>query len=136
VTEPSDPSATPSDVARLLLKAVNALPEDERAAVLEYFFERGIGMEQPALLGQFLRGAQPRAAPGPGAWPEPAALATLFGARKPVGPDRIMIPVRLSEAQHRRLKEWCADHDFPMSVVVRGLIDRFLDGWEKRAPEA
>ncbi len=44
-----------------------------------------------------------------------------------------MIPVRLSEAQHQRLKQWCAEHGFPMAVVVRGLIDRFLDSWEKRA---
>jgi hypothetical protein len=45
-----------------------------------------------------------------------------------------MVPVRLAEAQHRRLKKWCEEHDFSMAVVMRGLVERFLDEQEKRAP--
>jgi hypothetical protein len=135
VTEHSEPGKTPSKITGLLFKAVKGLPEDEQRAVFEYFFERGIAIQQAPFFGPFVReGAKRGVAPvDPGAWPEPSALAALFGAQKRVGPERIMIPVRLSEAQHRRLKQWCAEHDFPMSVVVRGLIDRFLDSWEKRA---
>jgi hypothetical protein len=128
VTEPADPSQTPSDIAALLFKAVKGLEEDEQRAVFAYFFERGIALEQPLRAA-----AQPRETVESISWPDPSVLATLFGAQKAVGPDRIMIPVRLSEAQHGRLKQWCADHNFPMSVVVRGLIDRFLDSWDKRA---
>jgi hypothetical protein len=134
LTEPSEPSTTPRDITRLLSKAVKGLPEEEQRAVFEYFFESAIATHQPPFFGAFIReAAQLRGTVEPGAWPEPSALAALFSARKPMGPERIMIPVRLSEAQHRRLKQWCADHNFPMSVVVRGLIDRFLDSWEKRA---
>lgn len=134
MTEPSEPSKRPSSITRLLFKAVKGLPEEEQRAVFEYFFERGIGIPQPPFFGQLIHeGAEHRGTVERRAWHEPSALATLFTAQKPMGPEQIMIPVRLSEAQHRRLKQWCAEHNFPMAVVVRGLIDRFLDSWEKRA---
>jgi hypothetical protein len=44
-----------------------------------------------------------------------------------------MVPVRFPEAQHQRLKDWCATHGFSMAVVVRGLVERFLDDQERRA---
>ena len=122
--ESSEPSRT-LNVMRLLYKAVIGLPEDEQAAVVEYFLELGIAPLRP---------------PGPapahpfsrenllasGTWP-----AGLFTAQRGAGPNQQLIPVRLSEDAHRRLKQWCADHDFHMSVVVRGLIERFLDGWQE-----
>jgi len=134
LTEPSEPSKTAGDIMSLLFKAVKGLPEQEQRTVFEYFFEKGIGIAQAPLFGPFIReGAELRGTVERGAWPESSVLAALFSAQKPMGPERIMIPVRLSEAQHRRLKQWCAEHNFPMAVVVRGLIDRFLDSWEKRA---
>ena len=132
LTEPSPPSKRPSEVTRLLFKAVKGLPEEEQRAVFEYFFERGIGIPQPPLFGEFLaRGTELHGLAGPGAWRE-QPLSTLFTAQKPTSAQQ-MIPVRLSEDQHRRLKQWCAEHNFHMSVVVRGLIERFLDSWEERA---
>lgn len=134
MTDPSEPGKPASDVTQLLVKAVKGLPEEEQRAVFEYFFERGIGIAQPLFFGQFFHeGAKLRATAERAALHDPSTLATLFTAQKPMGPEQIMIPVRLSEAQHRRLKQWCAEHNFPMAVVVRGLIDRFLDSWEKRA---
>ncbi len=134
MTESSEPSKRPSEVTRLLFKAVQGLPEDEQRAVFEYFLERGVGVPPPPLFERFLQeGADPRPTVGRGAWPYASALATAFAAHKRMGPDQVMIPVRLSEAQHRRLKQWCEQHNFPMAVVVRGLIERFLDSWEKRA---
>jgi hypothetical protein len=44
-----------------------------------------------------------------------------------------MVPVRFPEAQHQRLKDWCASNGFSMVVVVRGLVERFLDDQERRA---
>ncbi|MEA2243457.1 MAG: hypothetical protein QOD24_3013, partial [Solirubrobacteraceae bacterium] len=41
MTEPADPSQTPSDITALLFKAVKGLEEDEQRAVFAYFFERG-----------------------------------------------------------------------------------------------
>lgn len=109
-----------SHITRLVLKAVKALPEDEQRAVFEHFFEQGIAVSQhpPPSFGQFVHHAQP-----------------MFGAQKSMGSDQITIPVRLSEAQHQRLKQWGAKHNFPMAVVVRGLIERFLDDWEERTEQ-
>ncbi len=42
------------------------------------------------------------------------------------GPLRTM-PVRFPEQQYERLKASCEEHKFPMAVVVRGLVERFLD---------
>ena len=44
----------------------------------------------------------------------------------PKGPLQT-IPVRLPEAQYKRLKRWSDANGFPMAVIVRGLLERFLD---------
>jgi transcriptional regulator with XRE-family HTH domain len=49
----------------------------------------------------------------------------------PQGSLRTM-PVRFPEQQYQRLKDWCEKHGFPMAVVVRGLVERFLDEQERR----
>lgn len=134
MAEPLETSKRSDHIMSLLFKAVKGLPDEEQRAVYEYFFEKGIASAQFPFFGPFIHeGAKLHGAAQRAAWHEPSALATLFTAQKPMGPEQIMIPVRLSEAQHGRLKEWCAEHNFPMAVVVRGLIDRFLDSWEKRA---
>jgi hypothetical protein len=38
-----------------------------------------------------------------------------------------MLPVRLTPVSHERLRRWWTDHGFAMAVVVRGLIERFLE---------
>ncbi len=48
------------------------------------------------------------------------------------GPLRT-IPVRFPEQQYRRLKDWCERNNFPMAVVVRGVVERFLDEQQRRA---
>ena len=44
-----------------------------------------------------------------------------------------VVPVRFPEAQHQRLRDWCTTHGFSMAVVVRGLVERFLDDQERSA---
>lgn len=56
-------------------------------------------------------------------WPGPVPW---IAGHSPKGPLRT-IPVRLPEPLHERLKAWSEEHNFPMAVVVRGLIERFLD---------
>ena len=133
MTEPSQSGGTPSDISGLLFKAVKTLPEDEQQAIFSYFFERGIGVPQPPFFEQLLH---------EGARQGVSGMESAAGRRmsvlnaltvKSAGPNHQLIPVRVSEDSHRRLKEWCAEHDFPMAVVVRGLIDRFLDSWQARA---
>lgn len=53
-------------------------------------------------------------------------------AVQPQGPLRTM-PVRFPEPQYQRLKKWSEAHNFPMAVVVRGLVERFLDEQERLA---
>jgi len=53
------------------------------------------------------------------ALPSPPPAATS-------GPLRTM-PVRFPEQLYERLKAWCEEHKFPMAVVVRGVVERFLD---------
>jgi hypothetical protein len=47
------------------------------------------------------------------------------------GPLRT-IPVRLPEQQYQRLKNWAEQNTFPMAVIVRGVIERFLDEQQQR----
>ncbi len=128
MTEPS----RPSEISRLLFKAAKGLPEEEQAAVFEYFFERGIGFPQPPHFDPFIRERMRVHGAVEQATSHEALGAAMVRARKSAGPNHQLIPVRLSEDAHRRLKQWCAEHDFPMSVVVRGLVERFLDSWEER----
>lgn len=60
----------------------------------------------------------------------PVVPAGYLGA-PPQGPLRTM-PVRFPEAQYHRLKDWSEAHGFPMAVVVRGVVERFLDEQERR----
>jgi predicted DNA-binding protein len=43
------------------------------------------------------------------------------------------VPTRLSVEQYERLKQWCQANDFTMAVVLRGLIERFLDEQARRS---
>lgn len=59
--------------------------------------------------------------------------STVGGLGGPAqGPLRTM-PVRFPEQQYQRLKDWCETHKFPMAVVVRGVVERFLDEQQRRA---
>ena len=128
MTEPTEPRRNPSDITRLLYKAVRELPEEEQAAVFEYFFELGIGGSSgPGRSSRHSSRCARQRAQQPANW----ARAPSSPRRRGAGPNQQVIPVRLSEESHRRLKQWCADHDFHMSVVVAGLIERFLDGWQE-----
>lgn len=109
-------------VSRLLFKAIRQLPEDEQRVVLEAFI--GAAVEQRSAKAEAVVSALDPSAirAGVAGW-APAGLA---------GPNQQVVPVRLSEDAHRRLKAWCAENGFAMSVVIRGLVDRFLDSWEQR----
>ena len=62
----------------------------------------------------------------------PRAPAPYVGY-SPRGPLRTM-PVRLPEGHYLRLKDWSEEHNFPMAVVVRGLVERFLDSQQPGLP--
>lgn len=66
-----------------------------------------------------------------GAPPPPSLPGVTVGGS--LGGEQQMVPVRFPEPQYRRLKGWCAQHGFSMAVVVRGLVERFLDDQDRRA---
>jgi hypothetical protein len=112
-------------IPRLLLKALESLEPEERTAVLE------------SLLGLALAPTDTAAFPPVLARTASAqqAFTARMGGASPMAGQR-MFPVRLPERDHGRLKAWCDSHNFSMAVVVRGLIERFLDQQEERLPDS
>ena len=60
-----------------------------------------------------------------------ATLLTRAASRERMSEPLRTLPVRFPDRQYDRLKAWCEANNFPMAVVVRGLVERFLD---ERAP--
>jgi ParG len=115
----------------LLHKALQTLDVDERDELL-----------RSLLLGRLTAGMSSSAGVvGPVAAPRAAVdrerLASLFGweIEAPVssGAQLKVLPVRLPEADHERLRQFCQASGFSMAVVIRTLVERFLD---QHAPAA
>lgn len=108
-------------VSELLLKAVRLLEPDEQDEVL-----RG-------LLGASLaRGSAPVGLPRTMSDADRAArVVDLFGA-DPGGATATegglkVLPVRLPAGDYDRLRDWSRRQRFSMAVVIRALLERFLD---------
>lgn len=102
--------------AKLLTKGIRMLPQREQDQVLAALLREAAS--EPG-----------RAAPPQGdvvvSYPMSVPLPEpLAGAPGP----STMLPVRLPPELHARLREWCAEQGFSMAGVVRGLVERFLDG--------
>jgi hypothetical protein len=114
------PSSTPhGDVVALVLKALDSLTADERRRVLSALVEAAI-------------------VPAPTAWARATMPATLspegwFTPGLRSSAPTSVLPVRLPADQLERLRSWCSDHGFSMAVVIRGLVDRFLDDQAQRS---
>ena len=66
-----------------------------------------------------------------------AALARAGGTPGAVSAgDLRVVPVRFPAEQYNTLKHWCTQHNFPMAVVVRGLVERFLEDQGAQPPPA
>lgn len=110
------PDPQSDTVADLILKALDSLTAGERRQVLSALIRSGLS---PA----------PASSP---AWPTmpPMSAAEGFsglGARVSAGGPPAVLPVRLPQDQLEQLRTWCADHGFSMAVVIRGLVERFLE---------
>lgn len=113
-----------SDIAetsarRLLLKAIKSLPDDEQEGVLDYVLGRALDPGS----GSVVRHYDPASA---------IASGTLKIGATPGGELRT-IPVRFPKPLYGRLRAWCAANNFPMAVVIRGLVERFLDDQDRRS---
>ena len=100
--------------AGLLLKALDGLSPEERKTVL-----------RALLTGSFGALGRRHSSPSPDEYfvlPE-----RPLGQFEKMSSVSSMLPVRLTPESHERLRRWSADHGFAMAVVVRGLIERFLE---------
>jgi len=43
-------------------------------------------------------------------------------------PELRVLPVRLPVADYERLRRWSKEHDFSMAVIIRTLVERFMEG--------
>ena len=130
-----------SELMRLLLKAVRSLPRDEQDTVLTELLDAKVvgGRPEPP------SGQAPRGDPG---WAgltsmemqrvslgwEPGEPLSAFSPQVRAGGPWQTVPTRLSVEQYERLKQWCQANNFTMAVVLRGLVERFLDD-QARRPE-
>jgi hypothetical protein len=103
----------------LLLKAFDSLTAEERRRVLFALIEAAIG---PDVAMTSARDAMPPAL-SPEGWFNPSLRSSA---------PTSVLPVRLPADQLERLRSWCTDHGFSMAVVIRGLVDRFLDDQAQR----
>jgi hypothetical protein len=108
---------------QLLTKALRTLCEEDEATVLAFLLERA-----PMSPGSY--SMLPARSLTLDVYRDPAAWGAAGLAAK--GPLRT-IPFRLPEPLYERLKHWSEENGFPMAVIVRGLIERFLDDQEARA---
>jgi aromatic ring-cleaving dioxygenase len=145
MTEPAEPSeAVPPatayssmDAAGLLVHALGQLPSADRDKV--YIWLLGTSLQlQGGLVGPLggqltraMRADVPASRQQDFAEAEAEVLRGLF--RSTGSPAQQMVPVRFSAEQHARLRAWCTEHGFSMATVIRGLVDRFLDG-QQAAP--
>ena len=98
----------------LLAKALRSLSNDELAVVLDEVMAPDAGR----LLFLESHGMSPN-------------LPTLFRSRRAEAgaPEPMLVGflLRLPPARHAALKSWCETNGYSMAVVVRGLVERFLD---------
>lgn len=117
-------------LGQLLVKALNGLPPEEQGELLGELLGR-----QTILRPQAVADGLP---PYPGsASITVAALRMIEGLRghgdtltAQPGQEAPMkvLPVRLPSTDYDRLRAWSRSHDFSMAVIVRTLVERFLDG--------
>lgn len=109
------PDAQSDTVADLVLKALDSFSASERRQVLSALIQSGLS---------------PAPAPYPAQAMAPRSATEGFfspGVRASAGGPPAVLPVRLPQDQLERLRTWCADHGFSMAVVIRGLVERFLE---------
>jgi hypothetical protein len=99
----------------LLAKALRTLTDEEQAVVLQHVLPI-LGLAGGPVSSLTSRPTAAR-----------AALAVELAGQSPAGGDKVGLLVRLPSRTHGRLKTWCDSNGHSMNVVVRGLVEHFLD---------
>ena len=132
-----------SELMRLLVKAVRSLPQDEQDTVLTEL----LGALGVQVLAGRLDQPSGQSSQGDPAWASLASVAmkrlslgweageplSAFSPQVRSGGPWQTVPTRLSIEQYERLKQWCQANGFTMAVVLRGLVERFLEEQGRRS---
>jgi hypothetical protein len=120
-------------LVELMFKAVRGLPADEQDEVLRGLIA-GIGApghaELPGLAAA-PRSRIDRLVAGTRLLPEAPTVSAVSAVSGPET-ELKMLPVRLPVADYERLRAFSREHGFSMAVIIRTLVERFLD---ERAPQ-
>lgn len=113
----------PDRMDQLLDKALQSLEPGERDELLRGLLlaRADAAVSLTAGLGR-LQGVAASAPPV-----DSERLGRLLGGEPPSGVRMRVLPVRLPEIDHERLRRFCQARGFSMAVVVRTLVERFLD---------
>jgi hypothetical protein len=116
------------ELGQLLLKALNGLPVEEQGELLVQLLDRS------APVGPMLLDGDPGLAMSDAVFAaaRDIRVARRTDQRSPAESGLKVLPVRIPAADYERLREWSRDHDVSMAVIVRTLVERFLDGQERK----
>ena len=113
------------------MKALDSLTAEERREVLSALVQAAIA---PAAVMRPVRPHDPPAISTGGWFGQPLKSSGGPPAVLPVRPLEFTVLIRhRAEDQLERLRSWCAEHGFSMAVVIRGLVERFLDDQSGRS---
>jgi hypothetical protein len=113
----------------LLVKAMQSLSEEEQGQLLDELLARPAAA--PHVVGLAPPGADPQDVLL--SFPRMEELRQL--PPDPAAPNALrVLPVRLPVKDYDRLRAWSREHGYSMAVIVRILVERFLDGQERRLP--
>lgn len=113
---------TDSDAYALLSRALRTLTDDEQGVVMRSLLSRSMfpapwpGIRQPAPPASVARTSEPAA--------EISMSKSFFREQDA---DKVGFLLRLPASTHQGLKTWADEHGHSMNVIVRGLVERFLD---------
>lgn len=133
----------------LLIRAVRKLDPAEQEEILG---ELLVGVTAGATAGATATAATAPVPLVPDA-PAPPVISHLAARLRPAGPpprdraelmewsanvtvaagDMKLLPVRLPSGDYERLRTWSREHGFSMAVIIRTLVERFLDEQEQAA---
>jgi hypothetical protein len=120
-------------VTELLLKAVRLLSQQEQDEVLTGLLA-GVARPQAVHPLAHLPWAMPSAS-ARAEIVERLTQAERSGTPGGTGSDLKVLPVRLPGGDYDRLREWSRAHGFSMAVIIRTLVERFIEDQERRAAQ-
>jgi hypothetical protein len=127
-------------VTELLLKAVRGLPEQEQDEVLAGLLTAKVtsGPTGRTVAARWIRPLGTRGrGPVPAMPPDVRALDDVMVTQLALDTDAELrvLPVRLPVTDYERLRAFSREHGFSMAVIIRTLLERFLEGQEPTTDE-